>query len=94
MEMKRKQQNKICGLSKNKIYGFLLQSTYNFPHSPKLCVNHPLSFSPNLPSLGSLKLHHNDSKPTRIQNSKLQCSMSSPYPKCHVHPNHVIILPP
>ncbi len=33
-------------------------------------------------------------KPTRIQNSKLQCSMSSPCLKCHVHPNHVIILPP
>jgi hypothetical protein len=56
--------------------------------------NHPLFSSPDLPSLGSLKLHHHDSKPIRIQNSKLQCSMNNPYPKCPIHPNHVIILPP
>ncbi len=53
------------------------------------------SFSPKLPSLGSPKSHNHDSKPTRIQNSNLRCSMISPYPKCLVHPkpcNHVIPL--
>ncbi len=38
-----------------------------------------------LSSLNSPKSHH-DSKPTRIQNSNLQCSMINPYPKCLVHP--------
>jgi hypothetical protein len=54
----------------------------------------PSSSSLNFSSLGSMESYHHDSKPTRIQNSKLQCSINSPYPKCHVHPNHVIILPP
>jgi hypothetical protein len=52
------------------------------------------SSSPNLPSLGNTKSHHHDSKPTRIQNSKLQCSMNNPCSECHVHPNHVIIIRP
>ncbi len=52
------------------------------------------SFSQKLPSLGNPKSHHPDSKPTRVQNSNLQCSMINPCPKCLVHPNHVIILPP
>jgi hypothetical protein len=49
------------------------------------------SFSPSLPPLCNPKSHHHDSKPTRIQYSNQQCS---PYPKCFVHPNHVIILSP
>jgi hypothetical protein len=36
MEMKSKQQNKICGLSKNRIYGFLLPNTYNSPYFFKI----------------------------------------------------------
>ncbi len=44
------------------------------------------SFSPKLPSFGSPKSHHHDSKPTRIQNSNTLCSTISPYHKCLVHP--------
>jgi hypothetical protein len=44
------------------------------------------SFSLEFPSLGSPKSDNHDSKPTRIQNSNLQCSMISPYSKCLVHP--------
>jgi hypothetical protein len=64
------------------------------PTLPQTLFKNLFSFSPDLLSLGGPKLHHHDSKPTKIQNSKLQCSMTSPCPKCHVHPNHVIILPP
>ncbi len=48
-----------------------------------------------LPPLSNPKSHHHDSKPTRIQNSNLQCSMINPYHKCIVHPkpcNHPIPL--
>ncbi len=53
---------------------------------PQNCVFKNEILSPKLPSLGNPKSHHHDSKPTRIQNSNLQCSMISPYHKCHVHP--------
>jgi len=49
------------------------------------CVSNNEIIFPKLPSFGNPKSHHHDSKPTRIQNSNLQCSIS-PYPKCHVHP--------
>ncbi len=84
VEMKSKQQNKISGF---------LQSTYNYFYFPKIMCLRIQSFPPYLPSLSSPKSHHHDPKPTRIQNSNLQCSLNNPYLKCFVHPNHVIILP-
>ncbi len=53
---------------------------------PKIVCLIMNSFSPKLPSLDSPKSHNHDSKPTKIQNSNLQCSMISLYPKCFVHP--------
>ncbi len=73
----------------NRIYGFLLQVPIAPLTLPKIVFQNVLSSSPNVLSLGNPKSHHHDSKPTRIQNSKLQCSMTSPCPKCLVHPNHV-----
>jgi hypothetical protein len=92
VEKKSKQQLKYVAYQ-NRICGFLLQNTYNSSHFLKTVSNN-LSSSLDLPSLGSPKSHHHDSKLTKIQNSKLQCSMSNPRPKCLVDPNHVIILPP
>ncbi len=88
--MKSKQQIKSI-VYQNKIYGFLLQNTYNSSYS----VSNNEYFFPSFPPLGSPKSHHHDSKPTRIQNSNYQCSMISPYPKCLIHPkpcNHPIPL--
>ncbi len=60
---------------------------------PKIVCLKMNSFFPKLPSLDNPKSHNHDSKPTITQNSNLQCSMINLYPKCFVHPNHVIILP-
>jgi hypothetical protein len=57
-----------------------------------MCLKIP-SFSPFLSFLDSLKSHHHNLKPTRIQNSNQRCTMSNPHPKRLVYPNHVIILP-
>jgi hypothetical protein len=51
---------------------------------PKIMCLIMKSFSLEFPSLGSPKSHNHDSKPTRIQNLNLQCSMINPYPKCLV----------
>jgi hypothetical protein len=53
---------------------------------PKIMCLTMKSFSLEFLSLGSPKSDNHVSKPTRIQNSNLQCSMISPYPKCLVHP--------
>jgi hypothetical protein len=93
--LKWNQNNKIKYMvCQNRICGFLLQNILNYTYFPKTMYLRISSFSLDLPSLGSPKSHHHDSKPTRFQNSNLQCSMNSPYFKCLVHPNHAIILTP
>ncbi len=83
---------------KNKICGFLLQNTYGYPYSSKIvCLIMKKKFLKLLP-LGNPK-SHDDSKPTKIQNSNPECSMIRPYFKCLVHPkpcNHPtpLTLPP
>ncbi len=78
---------------KTKFVVFFYKNTYRYIHFPKIVCLRMKSFSEDLPSLGNPKSHHHESKPTKIQNSNLQCSMSSPYSKCLVHPNHVIVYP-
>jgi len=68
VEMKSKQQNKFCGLSKNKYAVFYYKVPMVICTSSKLCVYD--SFSPNLPFLGSPKSHHHDSKTNK--NSKFK----------------------
>ncbi len=53
---------------------------------PKIICLTVKYFSLQVPSLGSPKSHHHDSKPTRIQNSNPHRSTINPYPKCFVHP--------
>jgi hypothetical protein len=65
--------------------GFLLQSTYNYCYSSQNCVSKNGILFPRNPILGNAKSHNHDSKPIKIQNSNLQCSMINPYPKCLVH---------
>jgi hypothetical protein len=87
--------NKICNFPKKTFMVFYYQVPTILLTSSILWPSKKSSSSfPNLSSLGNPKSHHHDSKLTRIQNSKLQCSMNSPCLKCHVHPNHVIILSP
>jgi len=52
---------------------------------PKTMCLRMKSFSLDVLFLGNPKSHNHDSKPTRIQNSNLWCSMISPYLKCLVH---------
>ncbi len=90
-----KWQNKICNFPRIKFVVFYYRVSITFFTSSKLCPSKKSSSSsPNLRFLGNPESHHYDSKLTRIQNSKLQCSIRSPCPKCPIHPNHVIILPP
>jgi hypothetical protein len=78
------QKNNLWFSTTKYLQPFLFPQNYVF--------NNEILF-PKSSLLGSPKSQHHDSKPTRIQNSNQQCSMSSPCPKCLVHLNHVIILP-
>jgi hypothetical protein len=71
--MKSKQKKIV--VYQNRIYGFLLQSTHSYSYSPKTVCLRMNFFLPNLPSLGSPKSHHHDSKSTKIQNSKFKPTM-------------------
>jgi hypothetical protein len=55
---------------KTKSMGFYYKVPTTPPTFPKTMFKNS-SYSPDFPSLGSPKSHHHDSKPTRIQNSKL-----------------------
>jgi hypothetical protein len=92
--MKSKQQNQIYGISKIEYVIFYYKVLIVIFILPKTVCFKKNKIPLDFPSLGNPNSYHHDSKPTKIQNSYLQCSMSRPYPKCLVHPNHVIILPP
>jgi hypothetical protein len=65
--MKSKQQNKICDITKAKfvvIYYKVLTSIF----TPQNYVFNNEFFPLELPSLGSPKSHHHDSKSIRIKN--------------------------
>jgi len=92
VEMKSKQQNKICGITKTKFVVFYYKIFIDI-FTPQNYVSNIEFFPLELPSLGSPKSHHHDSKRTSIQNSNIQCSMINPYPDVLFIQNHVIILP-
>ncbi len=84
MKLKQQIKSMVC----------LLQSPYNSSHSSQ---NYVFKNHPPLPQIFPFRVV--PSHIIVIQNKQefkihqLQCSMNSPCPKCHVHLNHVIILP-
>jgi len=73
------------------IYGFLLESSYNYSHfSPKLCLEMFL-FSKTSP-FGQSQVSSSWFKTNKNSNQK--SSMIIPYPKCLFIQNHMIIQPP
>ncbi len=73
--MKSKHQDKIYGILKNKICGFLLQSTYNYYLTFKIVCLRMKSFSQNS-HLWAIPSHINMiQNKTRIQNSKFKPTM-------------------
>ncbi len=83
--MKSKQQNKICGISKIKSLVFYYKVCTTILTSQNYVSNNEFFFPISSP-FGSPKSYHDESKPTRLQNSNLQCFMISPYPNCLTHP--------